>query len=403
MCGPSARAPRFPCSVVYVRFNWGDLEPEEGRYNWTLLDGPIAAARARGASVAFRIMTTNAHSRGYYCSPKWLFDAGCRSFEYLRGGDDPTSGGARISRIEPDYSDPIYLARHGAFIRELGKRYDGHAGVEFLDVGSYGIWGEWHTSHAAAWEVRRKIIDMYLEAFRKTPLVMMSDDAQALSYALPRGAGFRRDGVGSPWHEKNWIGSEKYKGVPDFGEAWKNAPPVFEWFGDYAYLQKRQWSFDRAIAFMLENHVTLINDNVGKVPEEEMPKLRELARRSGYRFVLREASYAPTVRRGERVEVRMRWSNVGVGKLYRNFPLELYLVGHDGTVAAEARVPSDPRTWLPGDHECRGEIAVPRGVTPGEYGVGVAMVDSEGRPAIRLATEAPEMGLVYRVGQVRVE
>ena len=87
--------------------------------------------------------TCNAHSRGYYAAPKWLFDAGCKGFEYLRGGDDPTSGGQRIPRIEPDYADPSYLARHGAFIEELGRRYDGHPGVEFIDIGSYGIWGEW--------------------------------------------------------------------------------------------------------------------------------------------------------------------------------------------------------------------------------------------------------------------
>jgi hypothetical protein len=47
-----------------------------------------------------------------------------------------------IPRIEPDYADPIYLAKHGAFIAALGKRYDGTPGMEFLDIGSYGIWDE---------------------------------------------------------------------------------------------------------------------------------------------------------------------------------------------------------------------------------------------------------------------
>jgi hypothetical protein len=34
---------------------------------------------------------------------EWLFDAGCKSFEYLVDGDDPTSGGKRVPRIEPDW------------------------------------------------------------------------------------------------------------------------------------------------------------------------------------------------------------------------------------------------------------------------------------------------------------
>jgi hypothetical protein len=28
--------PRFPCSVVYIRFNWADVEPEEGQFKWSL-------------------------------------------------------------------------------------------------------------------------------------------------------------------------------------------------------------------------------------------------------------------------------------------------------------------------------------------------------------------------------
>ena len=67
--------PRFPCSVVYIRFNWADIEPEAGSFNWKLIDDVIAAWKPRGAAVAMRVMTCNAHSSGYYTSPKWLFDA----------------------------------------------------------------------------------------------------------------------------------------------------------------------------------------------------------------------------------------------------------------------------------------------------------------------------------------
>jgi hypothetical protein len=77
--------PRFPCSVVYIRFNWADVEPEEGQFDWKLIDDVIAAWKPRGAAVAMRVMTCNAHSGGYYTSPKWLFDAGCKSHEFLRG------------------------------------------------------------------------------------------------------------------------------------------------------------------------------------------------------------------------------------------------------------------------------------------------------------------------------
>jgi hypothetical protein len=137
---------------------------------------------------------------------------------------------------------------------------------------------------------------MYLESFKKTPLVCMSDDVEALAYCLARGTGFRRDGVGSDWHEKNWIGSKRYAAVEGFAQQWKKAPVVFEWFGNYQYMAGRNWSFDSAVDFMLKNHVTYINDNLGAVPKEDWPKVEKLARLAGYRFVLREVTHPKAAR-----------------------------------------------------------------------------------------------------------
>ncbi len=391
---PGPKPPRLPTSITYLRVNWMDLEPEEGNYNWAVFDDCMAAWKPLGVRLAFRIMTTNAHSRGYYCSPKWLFDAGCRSFDYEVGGKDPTSGGAAIRRIEPDYSDPVYLEKHGNFLRALAKRYDGHPRMEFADIGSYGIWGEWHTTHPVSFEVRRGIIDLYTENFRKLPLAFLSDDAEGLDYALSRGAGFRRDGVGSLWHAANWMGSKKYQDVRGFATAWQHAPVVFEWYGDWNYLKSRNWPFGDSAKFMLENHVTWINDNIGTVPEEDRGILTELERRAGYRLVLREVTQ--TVR-GREVEVRMAWSNVGVAPLYRDYGLELSLVRTDGSVATSVRA-ADARSWLPGDHSVDARLTAPAGT----YALTAALQSPGGTPAIRVACDAPEEALRYRLGTVRL-
>lgn len=383
--------PRFPCAVVYIRFNWADAEPAEGQFNWKLIDDVIAAWKPRRAAVAMRVMTCNAHSRGYDTSPAWLFAAGCKSFDYLVGGDDPTSGGQRIPRREPDYADPIYLAKHGAFLKALGDRYDGHPDVEFLDIGSYGTWGEWHTKHPAPVEIRRQIVDLYLQAFRQTPLVFMSDDAEVLGYALARGTGFRRDGVGSPWHEENWIGSRKYAGVTGMAETWTKAPVVFEWFGDHAYLQSRQWSFDAAVKFMLNHHVTLINDNLGRFPPEAQPLVDQLTRRAGARFVVRQLTHPARIAPGANGALRMTWANVGVGRLNRAYVLRFHLLDADGRSVAASTSTADPRTWLPGEIELQETITVPAGLA-GTYRLAMALEDPRGqRPPFRLAIDAPEV------------
>ncbi len=396
--------PRFPCSVAYIRFHWADVEPSEGQYDWKIIDDAIAAWKPRGATVSMRVMTCSAHSAGYYSSPKWLFDAGCKGFEYEVGGGDPTSGGKRIPRIEPDYADPLYLAKHAAFIKALGQRYDGQPGVEFLDIGSYGNWGEWHTKHPVPVAVRKSIVDMYLSAFKKTPLVFMSDDAEVLAYALEHGTGFRRDGVGSPWHEQNWIGSKKYAAVQGMADTWKAAPVVFEWFGDFDYLKSRGWSFDSAVNFMLTNHVTLINDNIGRFPPEALPQLERLARLAGYRFLLRELSHPAAVKCGSSLSVNMKWANVGVGKLYRPFKLRLSLLDAAGLPVATSESAADPRDWLPGERDLAETLRIPAALKAGDYTLAAAMVDPSGRlPPLRLAMDAPERAGRYTVSRVQVQ
>jgi hypothetical protein len=128
-----------------------------------------------------------------------------------------------------------------------------------------------------------------------------------MGYALAHWAGIRRDGVGSPWHEQNWIGSLRYAGVQGMADTWKKAPVVFEWFGDFDYLKSRGWSFDAAVNFMLNNHVSVINDNFGRVPPKAMPQLEKLARLASYRFVLREVAHDKTVPSGAALDVPGRY------------------------------------------------------------------------------------------------
>ena len=395
---------RLPVSVNYLRFDWVKAEPEAGRFDWKFIDDALAAGKSNDVAIAMRVMTANAHSENYYSSPKWLFDLGCQGFEYTVGGDDPTSGGKRIPRIEPDYADPTYLAEHEKFIAALGRRYAGNPRVEFLDIGSYGIWGEWHTKHPAPVAVRRQIVDMYLHAFPKTPLVFMSDDAEVMGYALAHGTGFRRDGVGSPWHEQNWIGSQRYAGVPGMADTWKHAPIVFEWFGSYDYLKSKNWSFDAAVNFMLANHVTLINDTLGEYPPEARPQVERLARLAGYRFVLREVTHEKTVARGATLPVTMAWANVGVGKLYRVYQLQLGLQNAAGQITNIFTTAADPRDWLPGEFSVSAMLPIPVNLPPGEYNLAVALTDqSHSRRPLQLAMDAPSGDGWYQLSRVKIQ
>ena len=156
---------------------------------------------------------------------------------------------------------------------------------------------------------------------------------------------------------------------------------------------------------MAANHVTFINDNIGKVPPDQMPKLEQLARRAGYRFVLREISHPDSIAPGETLTVNMKWSNVGVGKLYRRYPLVLYLLDSSGSIVCQqTQADIDPTSWLPGDLSASATLRLPESIPAGQYTLGVALVDQVGeKPAIRLAIRAPQTDRLYHVSSVEVK
>jgi hypothetical protein len=252
---------------------------------------------------------------------------------------------------------------------------------------------------------------MYLHAFHKTPLVGMVDDGEALAYTLAHGGGYRCDGIGSPSIQSRWTPDpdEKHPFYPlstlqAMKQTWEKSPVVFEWYGNYEYLESKGWSFDAAVSFMLNNHVSLINDNIGHVPSAAKPQLEKLTRLAGYRFVLREMAHEKSVPAGAALNVRMKWANVGVGKLYYPYVLQLSLRSSAGQTVVATVANADPCEWLPGERDIRVQMAIPSSLEAGKYTVAVRIMDdTKARPSLNLAMDAPTKDGWYMVSQIAVE
>ena len=179
---------------------------------------------------------------------------------------------------------------------------------------------------------------------------------------------------------------------------------VFEWYGDFDYLKSQGWSFDAAVNFLLNNHVSMINDNIGRVPSEAMPQLEKLARLAGYRFVLREVAHQKSVQRGAVLDVTMKWANVGVGKLYLPFELRICLRNVAGQTVVTNKADTDPREWLPGEREVAATMQLAAGLERGDYTLAVALVDPANPwRTLNLAMDAPAKDGWYLVSHARVE
>ena len=177
----------IPSTVYYIRWGWVELEPRPGEIDHELLGRVLNDCRESGQKLAFRVMCCSTTRNEPY-QPGWLKQVGGKELvaDY-DGADFPIA----------DFDDPTTLERHIDFIRRLGKRYDGHPDISHVDIGSIGWWGEWHLSGSRkskmpGLENQIKVIDAYLAAFKKTPLLMLIGGGPALKHATEHGAGWRR-------------------------------------------------------------------------------------------------------------------------------------------------------------------------------------------------------------------
>ncbi len=394
----------LPSSTAYFRFYWRELEPKEGEIDWRKFEELFARARKAGQQLALRFMTAGT-GRDYDYSPPWLRDIGLPGFEYQYGGT-----GAK--HWVPDLDDPRVLERHLRLIHEFAKRYDGSPDLALMDIGSVGLWGEWHMSQTGVAmpksETRRKIIDAYLTAFRKTPLVMLIGDVEGLKQATASGAGWRADCLGDMGgFSKNWSHMKDIypKNIEAAGlaDAWKRGPVAFESCWTMARWVREAWDVQQIFDWALGQHASYINNKSDKIPDGTRPLIENCLRLLGYRFVVRSVEHPREVSRGENLIVKTTWENIGVAPCYYDFYPALRLMDDKGTQHMAVAGPTTVRHWLPGKQEVEWTCAVPPGFPAGDYRLELAVCRADGTPAVRLAIAGRQKDGWYPVSRVRVK
>jgi hypothetical protein len=394
----------LPSSTAYFRWYWKEVEPKDGEVNWAKFDELLSRARKAGQQVAFRIMTAGT-GRDHDYSPSWLREIGLPGFEYQYAGAGP-------KHWVPDLDDPRVLSRHLRLIEGMGKRYDGHRDLALIDIGSVGLWGEWHMSQTGVNmpkpETRAKIIGAYLAAFRKTPLAMLIGDIEGLKQTMAGGAGWRADCLGDMGgFSKNWSHMKNIypKNIAEAGlaDAWKRGPVAFESCWTMQKWAQEGWDIQMIFDWALAQHASYINNKSSAIPERTRPLVENCLRLLGYRFVVRTIEHPAEVERGKTVEVKLEWENIGVAPCYADYRPALALADAQGKRSAVAVSEARVREWLPGKISLVEKIAVPANLAPGEYGLQLAVVDpATNEPVVRLAIGGRRDDGWYPISRLRV-
>lgn len=377
----------LPSGSAYFRFYWRDLEPQEGRIDFAKFDELLARARRAGQKLAFRIMCAGT-DREYLYVPAWLKDQGCRGFEYRYGTAGP-------AHWVPDFEDPLFQKAHFRLIEELGKRYDGHPDMDLVDIGSVGLWGEWHMSGTGVkmppLDVRLKIIDAWIRAFPRTPKVMLIGDIEGMKEAVRRGCGWRADclgdmgGFSKTWnHMKNLYPVHVEKAGAQ--EAWKTGPVAWESCWDMRKWKSEGWDITYIFNYALDYHASYLNNKSAPIPEGTRGEVERFLRRLGYRLILRKLEHPRSVARGTPLTLTMSWENVGVAPPYRDYLLGVRLEPQGGGTGTTLAGKTSVKGWLPGPRDLRETFPIPQNLPSGPAALLVGLLDPVSRePAVRLA------------------
>ena len=162
------------------------------------------------------------------------------------------------------------------------------------------------------------------------------------------------------------------------------------------------WDIDHIIDESLKWHISSFNGKSSPVPAEWRPQVDRWLKKMGYRFVLRKFTYPAVVRAGDSLALTSWWENKGVAPCYKRFPLALRL--KDSRRTEILFTGADITAWLPGDNLFDGAVKVPANLPPGQYELGLALVDPQSQqPRIKLAIAGRDEEGWYAMGKIRAE
>ena len=388
--------PKFPgSSIAYCRWFWSAIEPEHGDFRWEILDSALEQAHAHRQTLAIRLMPYDQK----HPLPEWYRNSRARR------ANQPTDKDGAI--WQPDFSDPLYLKYWGELVAAAGARYDGHPHLESVDISSVGYWGEGWSDYMPAWPFQKMLIDVWLDAFKRTPLLMNFDEQQALAYGTQRGAGWRLD----CWGDMRCVSGRRWCHMLDLypeqivragiQDVWQRAPVSLETCWVPAFWKEQGWDLNYILEQALRWHVSSVNIKSSPIPPEWEKPFEVFQRKIGYRLILRRLEYPRTVKAGQMMPVHLWWLNAGVAPVYREYWPAIELKSADAS--AIIRLPADLRKWLPGDAVIDGPVQVPETLKPGTYRLRVALLDPGTRqPALRLAIEGIQPDGWYDLGPIVV-
>ena len=390
---------------LYLRYDWGDIEVEEGKYDWSYIDKIMEEWSKYGYKFGMRICTYEGDGNIPFATPEYVFKKGARGYAFADG------------KLEPDYGDPIYFEALSRFMEEAGKKFANDPRVELIDVGTYGTWGEGHTGNGTDMmysnEVIKKHIDLHVKNF-PNKFIMLNDDhinsrwvvgreenLALMSYALALGLGIDDDSVCVKYYADN-CGYNTLRTPWLFDLFWRNAPIVLE-FEHYTGVSQEVFKSGYPfIDAMMRTHATFAGFHGYPRPWlGRDPYLTEFAaNRLGYWYFIQGIEIPPLALDAPNM-LYIHVENRGFSHAYYKYEMKIKLVGEGGQTFTQTIDDVDNRLWEPATVTKQKAVLRPAGIKEGNYDLYLGLYENGNPIKLALKTEVSEDGM-YKLAQVPV-
>jgi hypothetical protein len=194
---------------------------------------------------------------------------------------------------------------------------------------------------------------------------------------------------------------------------WRNHPIIAEgnWNYDDMMDHKNHGTLAENLDMAIDWHANFIHfymlsDTYRRAIKEQPGEIERGLKAGGlgYRLMPTELSWRESLPAGHIFALKQTWVNRNAGRLYKRHALKVYFTDEQGNEKYSVTDPSvDQSQWVRGEtYSVMNTFRTRKNIAPGLYDVRIALVDSIGKPRIRLAIEGEDAAMRYRVGSIRI-
>lgn len=322
-------------TLVYIDITWREWEPEEGLYAMESVKAENFWDRwqAEGKTAVLRFLCDEPSGEAHMDIPDWLYE---KTKDGVFYDHDYGKGYA------PEYTNPVFIEAHRRAIEALGETFGKDTMVAYVELGSLGHWGEWHTLYTQgvprmpSEEIRMSYVEPYTRAFPGARLLARRPFPETARL----GSGLYNDMTGEEHDTQVWLGwiadggsysqPEKEEQLTAQPEVWLQSPIGGEFTSGLSYEVMLEEELDRTVKLLAESHTSFIGPKCPVVEEAEQYRagVEKVLSSIGYRYAVSGCTIQ-TWRGSGSASMSLIIENYGIAPIY--FPWHMYLYIEDKT------------------------------------------------------------------------